>query len=102
MTGALGITMIVVAVLIALYMAWNVGANDVANAMGTSVGSGALTIKQAVIVAAIFEFVGAFLLGGSVSDTIRKGIVNPDLFADNPDYLVYGMTAALLAACSTT
>jgi len=79
-------------------MAWNVGANDVANAMGTSVGSGALTLRRAVIVAGIFEFAGAFLLGGSVSDTIRKGIVNPQLFESNPNLLIYGMLAALLAA----
>ena len=63
-----------------LYMAWNIGANDVANAMGTSVGSHALTIKQAVIVAAIFEFGGAFLVGGSVTSTIRKGIISIEIF----------------------
>lgn len=81
-----------------LYMAWNIGANDVANAMGTSVGSKALTIKQAVIVAAIFEFSGAFLVGGNVTDTIRKGIFDPSLFANDPHQLVVGMLAALLSA----
>ena len=81
-----------------LFMAWGVGANDVANAMGTSVGSKALTIKQAVIVAAIFEFAGAYLAGGQVTATIRKGIIDTDLLASSPDLLVYGMLASLLAA----
>lgn len=80
------------------YMAWSVGANDVANAMGTSVGSGALTVKQAVIVAAVMEFAGAFLVGGHVSETIRKGIIDPDIFVGNEFMLVYGMIGALLAA----
>jgi PiT family inorganic phosphate transporter len=81
-----------------LFMAWGIGANDVANAMGTSVGSRALTVYQAVIVAAIFEFTGAVLAGGQVTATIRKGIVDPALFADSPELLVYGMLASLLAA----
>ena len=81
-----------------LFMAWGIGANDVANAMGTSVGSRALTVYQAVIVAAIFEFSGAVLAGGQVTSTIRKGIVDPTLFADSPELLVYGMLASLLAA----
>lgn len=98
MTEAAGQFLIVAGVLVAFYMAWNVGANDVANAMGTSVGSKALTLKQAVLVAAVFEFLGAFLLGGSVSDTVRKGIINPELFAANPEYLACGMLSALLAA----
>lgn len=80
------------------YMAWNVGANDVANAMGTSVGSKALTLRRAVIVAAILEFAGAFLVGSHVSDTVRKGIVAPEIFTSNPLFLAYGMIAALLAA----
>jgi len=87
-----------VACVVGLYMAWNIGANDVANAMGTSVGSGALTFKQAVIVAAIFEFAGAVLVGGHVTDTVRKGIVDPSAFAGDPMSLVVGMTCALLAA----
>ncbi len=64
---------ILMAALMGFYMAWAIGANDVANAMGTSVGAGALTVKQAILVAAIFEFAGAFLVGGNVTSTIRKG-----------------------------
>ncbi len=79
-------------------MAWGIGANDVANAMGTSVGSKALTIKQAIIIAMIFEFAGAYLAGGEVTSTIRKGIIDASYFVDQPELLVYGMTAALLAA----
>ena len=81
-----------------LFMAWGIGANDVANAMATSVGSKALTIKQAILVAAIFEFLGAVLAGGEVTSTIRKGIVDAELLAGTPELLVYGMLAALLAA----
>ena len=81
-----------------LFMAWGIGANDVANAMATSVGSKALTIKQAILVAAIFEFAGAVLAGGEVTSTIRKGIVDAELLAGTPELLIYGMLAALLAA----
>lgn len=81
-----------------LFMAWGIGANDVANAMATSVGSKALTLKQAVIVAAIFEFAGAFLAGGQVTSTIRKGIIDADLLVGTPELLIFGMLAALLAA----
>ena len=81
-----------------LFMAWGVGANDVANAMGTSVGSKAITIRQAVVIAAIFEFAGAYLAGGQVTQTIRKGIIDTSLMVDSPDLLVYGMLASLLAA----
>ena len=84
------------------FMAWGVGANDVANAMGTSVGSKALTIKQAILVAILLEFAGAYLAGGSVTDTIRKGIIDPTMpiLVENPNLLVYGMLSALLAAGS--
>lgn len=92
------LTFLAMACVFGLFMAWGIGANDVANAMGTSVGSGAITIKQAVIIAAIFEFAGAFLAGGQVTKTIRKGIVDAQLLAGTPDLLVYGMLAALLAA----
>ena len=81
-----------------LYMAWGIGANDVANAMATSVGSKALTIKQAILVAAVFEFLGAVLAGGEVTSTIRRGIVDTNLMADDPRILIYGMLSALLAA----
>ncbi len=81
-----------------LFMAWGIGANDVANAMATSVGARALTLKQAILVAAVFEFLGAVLAGGEVTSTIRKGIVDAQLFADSPELLIYGMLAALFSA----
>ncbi len=81
-----------------IFMAWGIGANDVANAMATSVGSKALTIRQAILVAAVFEFLGAVLAGGEVTSTIRKGIVDPNLMSGSPELLIYGMLAALLAA----
>ena len=81
-----------------LFMAWGIGANDVANAMATSVGSKALTIKQAILVAAVFEFAGAFLAGGQVTSTIRKGIIDASKVESNPELLIFGMLAALLAA----
>ncbi|MBW1941992.1 MAG: inorganic phosphate transporter [Deltaproteobacteria bacterium] len=86
------------ATLLGLYMAANIGANDLANAMGTSVGSGALTMRQAVIVASIFDVSGAILAGGQVTNTIRKGMIDPSLLADSPEKLLLGMFAALLAA----
>mgnify|MGYP002889280254 FL=1 len=90
--------LIILALVFGFYMAWNIGANDVANAMGTSVGSGALTFKRAVILAAILEFAGAFFVGSHVSDTVRKGIVDPMLFQGDPQAFVLGMLSALLAA----
>lgn len=81
-----------------LFMAWGIGANDVANAMATSVGSKAITVKQALIVASVFEFAGAFLAGGAVTSTIRKGIIDSSAVADQPEMLVFGMLASLLAA----
>ncbi len=89
---------IILAAVFGIFMAWGIGANDVANAMATSVGSKAITIKQAIIIAAIFEFLGAFLAGGQVTKTIRKGIVDLNAFEGNPDLLIWGMLAALLAA----
>ncbi|GAG96171.1 unnamed protein product, partial [marine sediment metagenome] len=86
------------ALLFGFYMAWSVGANDVANAMGTSVGSGALTLRNAVILAAILEFSGAFFVGSHVSETVRKGIVDTQSFNDQPMLLAYGMLAVMLAA----
>ena len=90
-------TLLVIAILAGLYMAWNIGANDVANAMGTSVGSGALTMLKAVVLAGVFEFCGAFFVGSNVADTIRGGIVPAGSFAD-PIVLGIGMLSALLAA----
>ncbi len=90
--------LIMLAIGFGLFMAWGIGANDVANAMGTSVGSGAITFRQAVVIAIIFEFAGAILAGGEVTATIRKGILDAALFTDNPHLLVYGMLASLLAA----
>ena len=95
-----GEVFIILACLFGFFMAWGVGANDVANAMGTSVGSRAITIKQAIIIAVIFEFLGAWLAGGEVTNTIRKGIIDPELLRDDPQLLVYGMLAALLAAAT--
>jgi PiT family inorganic phosphate transporter len=89
---------LVLAAAFGLFMAWGIGANDVANAMATSVGSKAITPFQAIIIAAIFEFLGAWLAGGEVTSTIRKGIVDTGVFADKPMLLVYGMLAALLAS----
>ena len=90
--------LIVLALVISFYMAWNIGANDVANAMGTSVGSGALTLKWAIVVAALMEFAGAFLVGSHVTNTVRKGIIDPVVFTGDPNSYIYGMMAALLAA----
>jgi PiT family inorganic phosphate transporter len=95
-----GLILIIVAAVFGFLMAYGVGANDVANAMGTSVGSKALTIKQAIFIAAIFEFAGAYLAGGSVTSTIRGGITDASFFVDTPELMVYGMIAALLAAAS--
>jgi len=103
MTLALGI--LVVAIAAASYMAWNIGANDVANAMGTSVGSGALTLMGAIVLAGVLEFAGAVIMGSSVTQTVSKGIVEVELFAstgplgeDGPMLLALGMVASLLAA----
>ena len=93
-----GTIFIGLAVVFGLFMTWGIGANDVANAMGTSVGARAVTVKQAIIIAAVFEFSGAFLAGGHVTKTIRKGIIDPSSIAAEPQLLVYGMLSALLAA----
>jgi PiT family inorganic phosphate transporter len=93
-----GTVFIVIAVIFGLYMTWGIGANDVANVMGTSVGSGAVTVTAAIVIAGIFEFCGAALAGGRVTATIRKGIIDPTPIANNPEILVFGMLAALLAA----
>lgn len=87
-----------IATLVGLYMAANIGANDLANAMGTSVGSRALTLKQAVVISILANLLGAVLAGGHVTNTIRKGMINPDLLAGTPEHLMLGMFAAVLAA----
>jgi len=101
-------TLLLIAALgVCAYMAWNIGANDVANAMGTSVGSRALTLKQAVVIAAVFEFAGAFFAGDAVTETVRKGILtvnfeleqtNPEKFYDLSQSLALGFVAAMMAA----
>ncbi|BBB28211.1 inorganic phosphate transporter [Neptunomonas japonica] len=93
-----GDIIIILACVFGFFMAWGVGANDVANAMGTSVGSKALTLKQAILIAILFEFAGAYLAGGAVTATIRKGIIDPALLSGTPELLVFGMLSALLAA----
>ncbi len=101
MDASVATALVVLAMVFGFYMAWNIGANDLANAMGTSVGSGALTLMGAVLLAGTMEFVGAFLVGPHVSETVRKGIVDLSVFADDPNgptELALGMLAALLAA----
>lgn len=93
-----GLLLVLMAAVVGFFMAWGIGANDVANAMGTSVGSKAITLKQAIIIAMIFEFAGAYLAGGEVTSTIRKGIIDVAYFTDIPEQLVLGMIASLLAA----
>lgn len=87
-------TLIILTLICGFYVAWNIGANDVANAMGTSVGSGALTLRNAVILAAIFEFAGAYLVGSNVSETVRKKMFDPMELTT-----VYGEEAWLILAC---
>ena len=93
-----GTILVVLAILFGLYMTWGIGANDLANAMGTSVGAGAVTIRQAIGIAIVFEFAGAVLAGGHVTSTIRKGIIDPSNIVNSPEILVFGMLASLLAA----
>ena len=97
----MSLTIILIAAIAAgLYMAWAIGANDVANSMGTSVGSGAITVGGAIVIAGTFEFLGAFLAGGEVTSTIRKGIIDAEALEHDPDLLVIGMLSALLAAAA--
>lgn len=89
--------LVILVALLAFYVAGNLGANDVANSMGTSVGSKAVTLKQALIIAGVLEFTGAVLFGHEVSQTLATKIANPALFADTPQMLVTGMVAVLLS-----
>jgi len=95
-----GTIFLALAVMFGFFMAWGVGANDVANAMGTSVGARAITIKQAILIAMVFEFAGAYLAGGAVTETVRSGIIRLEDsgLEQNPELLVYGMLSSLLAA----
>ena len=93
-----GLILIVLAAVVGFIMAWGIGANDVANAMGTSVGAKAITLKQAILIAMVFEFAGAYLAGGEVTATIRKGIIDADYFTHIPELLVLGMISSLFAA----
>jgi PiT family inorganic phosphate transporter len=95
-----GQVLFVLACVFGLFMAWGIGANDVSNAMGTSVGSRALTMKQAIMIAMVFEFAGAYLAGGEVTETIRSGIVDVTVMTNHPDLFVFGMLSSLLAAGS--
>ncbi len=88
----------IIILLAGFYLAWNIGANDVANAMGTSVGSGALTLGRALLVAAVFEFAGAFFFGSHVSETMQSGIIKTEIFSSTPIVIVYGMLSALIAS----
>jgi phosphate/sulfate permease len=103
----LGLPILIITVIAGLYMAWTIGANDVANAMGTSVGSGALTLTAAIVLAGIFEFTGAVLVGTNVTQTISKGIIEVSRFdpggefgARGPYILALGMLSALVAAAA--
>ncbi len=80
------------------FMAFGIGANDVSNSMGTSVGSGTVTAKQAIIIALIFESAGAYLAGGEVTQTIKSGVIDPIQFVDTPDILALGMLSTLFAS----
>ncbi len=90
--------LVIVAIVIAAYMAWNIGANDVANSMADAVGSKSVKIFWAIVLAAICNFAGSVLVGGHVTDTVRKGIIETQAFAEDPMILAYGMVCAMLAA----
>ena len=89
-----------IVLVIGFYMAWNIGANDVSNAMGTSVGSGALTLRRAVFLAAILEFSGAFFVGSNVSETVQKGLIDTDMFLMQPNILILGCAPPSLEPAS--
>ena len=93
-----GSTLVIITAVLGFLMAFGIGANDVSNAMGTSVGSGTITVKQAIMIAMVFELAGAYLAGGEVADTIKSGIIQADAFAEIPEVLVLGMMSSLCAA----
>lgn len=88
---------LIVAYLLGFYMAWNIGANDVANSMASAVGAKAITVRQAIIIAAVLNIVGAVLIGSHVTDMIRKGIVSTEVLVD-PRMALIGALSALSAA----
>ncbi len=90
--------LVIAAIIIGFYMAWNIGANDVANSMADAVGSKAVTIFWAVVLAGICNFCGAVLVGSHVTDTVRKGIIDTQAFVHDPRMLARGMVCAMLAA----
>ena len=90
------LAIVIIASIVGFFMAYGIGANDVANAMGTSVGSKAITLKQAIIIAAIFEFLGAYFGGGEVTSTIRKGIVDPTIYEDANKFII-GMLSSIIS-----
>ena len=93
-----GSLLIIITAIFGFFMAFGVGANDVSNAMGTSVGSGAVTAKQAIFIAIICEAAGVYLAGGEVTETIKSGIIDTMEFVNEPEVLVFGMMAALFAS----
>ncbi len=95
-----GIVFIIIACVVGLWMTWGVGANDLANIMSTTMGSKALSVRQALIIAIVFEVMGAFLGGSEVSETIRGGIIDLRAVSDNPILLIYSMLSVLLAGAT--
>ncbi|WP_150539082.1 inorganic phosphate transporter [Actinobacillus vicugnae] len=93
-----GSILVIITAFLGFLMAFGIGANDVSNAMGTSVGSGTITVKQAILIAMVFELAGAYLAGGEVADTIKSGIIQPDAFTGRPDIMVLGMMSSLCAS----
>lgn len=93
-----GFMLVIITAIFGFIMAFGIGANDVANAMGTSVGSGVISVKSAIYIALVFEFMGAYLAGGEVAETIKSGIIASEAFAGKPDVLILGMMASLFAA----
>ena len=96
--NAYGSWLVLITAVFGFFMAFGIGANDVSNSMGTSVGSGTITAKQAIIIALIFESAGAYLAGGEVTETIKSGVIDPTQFVEMPDVLALGMLSALFAS----